>query len=427
MGRAKAGEPLIRVKSVHNNSVRYFLSRDFSQKFVRQPLHLLYPPEIDLEKLPRSIIDIPLITNVIAVIWYSGGRYEIEEMDEDLYHSLVKIKKFFQRFFYNTAWDGELIPNRLVKNKLPQSGSKSASLFTGGLDSTTTVMRHFDEDLSLVAFNSIHEIALDFANQHGFKPYIITTNCLKFLKLTALDKATLDITKWFWDTTMGLSWVGSTAPFLFAKGINRLYIPSGFTWQSFIFPDGQTMRQPASPLIDENISPAGLRVTHDDFTMTRTDKIKFVSTFCSTRHIPKPQLMVCTYHRRMDTKYANCNKCTKCMLTMLDILAIGENLADYGFTLTEKEFVGSFRSYMQHLKMRRGGTYAALKDTQTYIAQNRASLPSKRQPFYDWFVSFDLWSMVNQAPEATSQRPLRTTPFDWQDYKDLYPPLANLV
>ena len=69
-----------------------------------------------------------------------------------------------------------------------------------------------------------------------------------------------------------------------------LYIPSGFTWQSFIFPDGQTLRQPASPLIDENLSPMGLRVKHDMFSMTRTDKIKFISTFCSENRSQNPNL-----------------------------------------------------------------------------------------------------------------------------------------
>lgn len=426
MDETNSAEPLIIVKSVRESSVRYFLSKEFSAKYVRQPLHLTFPQEVNLEDLPVSIVDIPLITNAIPVVWLSGKDYSIEEMDEDLYYSLIKIKEFFKRFFYNTAWDGELRPKRLVKNTLPETMPQAAALFTGGLDSTTTVFRHIDENLSLISFNDAHKNAVGFSKMHNLKLHTINTNCLSFLKLTTLDKATVDITKWFWDTTMGLSWVGSTAPFLYVMGIRQLYVPSGFTWQSFIFPDGQTMRQPASPLIDDNVSPAELRVRHDAFTMTRTDKIKFISTFCQERNIPKPQLIVCTYHKRADTTYSNCNKCTKCYLTMLDIIAIGEKLQDYGFTPSEQEFITKFKSYVRKLKMRRGGTYAALLDTQNYIKHNVETLPAAYRSFYDWFTKIDLWSRVEKTDDEASGRPLRPTPFDWKDYEDLYPELAKL-
>ncbi len=411
-----ATQPLIRTKSIKDTSVCFYLSAEFSKEYVRQPLLLSYPQEIDLKSLPPSIVEIPLITNVIPVIWLSGKEYTIEEMDEDLYYSLIKIKDFFKRFFYNTSWEGELKPERLVKNIPPKTNFQSAALFTGGLDSTTTVFRHFDENLTLISFNDAHKNAIDFAKTHHFNFYTIYMNYYDFLKLTSLDKASIDISKWFWDTSMGLSWVGAAAPFLYAKGISLLYIPSGFTWQAFIFADGQTLRQPACPLIDENLSPMGLRVQHDIFTMTRTDKIKFISTFCTEKNIPKPRLVVCNRHKRSDTSYSHCNRCVKCYLTMLDILAIGENLQDYGFTLSEQEFISKFQSYIETLKMRRGGTYAACYDTQNYLKQNIKRLPQTYQSFYNWFISVDLWAMIDES----SNRPPRTIPFNWDDYQDLY-------
>ena len=423
LSRVGAAEPLIRTKTIQNNSVYFRLSAEFTKKYVRESLHLSYPQEVDLNNLPPSIVDIPLITNAIAVIWLSGKEYTIEEMDEDLYYSLVKIKTFFKRFFYNTSWEGELKPERLVKNIPPKINSRSAALFTGGLDSTTTVFRHFDENPALISFNDPHQRAIDFAKMHHFDFYTIYMNYGSFLKLASLDKVSSDISKWFWDTSMGLSWVGAAAPFLYAMGIPILYIPSGFTWRSFIFPDGQTLRQPASPLIDENLSPMGLRVQHDIFTMTRTDKIKFISTFCSEKNIPKPQLIVCNCHQKSDTSYAHCNRCMKCLMTMLDILAIGENLQDYGFTVPEQEFIPQFQSYIANLKMRKGGTYAACYDTQKYLKQNIETLPQTYRSFYDWFTSIDLWAMIDESTE----RPPRAIPFNWNDYKDLYPGVENFV
>lgn len=414
---AVATEKLLRVTLIEKNTVCFHLSADFSRRYVRQSLRLSYPQEIDLKNLPQSIVNIPLITNVIAVIWLSGKTYSIEEMDEDLYFSLIKIKTFFKRFFYNTSWEGELKPERLVKNTPPVIYARAAALFTGGLDSTTTALRHFDEHLMLISFNEAHQHAVEFAKTHGFDFYSIYMNYDDFLKLTLLDKVSIDITKWFWDTSMGLSWVGAAAPFLYAKGIPTLYIPSGLTWQSFMFPDGQTLRQPASPLIDENLSPAGLEVRHDVFTMTRTDKIQFISTFCSSKNISKPRLVVCNNHKRSDTSYTHCNSCMKCYITMLDILAIGEDIQEYGFTISAQEFIIRFKAYIETLTMRRGGTYVACHDTQCYLKQHLEKLPTTYRSFYDWFLSIDLWARVDQA----SSRPPRLVPFHWRDYQDLYP------
>ena len=417
MLEACAAEPFIRKREVDSNSAIFYLSPEFSSKYCRKYFQISYPEDLDLKSLPSSIVDIPVITNTIAVIWLSGNEYSIEEMDEDLYASLIKIKSFFKRFFYNTSWEGELKPKRLVKNVLTKKSSQAAALFTGGLDSTTTALRHLEEELILLSFNDPHKTAVEFSKIHHLDLYTIHANYSDFLKYAELDRVSCDISKWFWDTTMGLSWVGMAAPFLYAKGISVLYIPSGFTWRSFIFPDGQTLEQPASPLIDENLSPCELRVWHDVFTMTRVDKTKFISTFCSERNLPKPHLVVCNHHRRGDQSYSHCNGCMKCLLTMLGILAVGEDLQEYGFTLSDPEFMARFTSFLDNLKMRRGGTYDACRDAQTYIRQHIDHLPADRRSFYEWFISLDLWARVDKS----SNRPLRDCPFSWSDYQDLYP------
>lgn len=394
------------------------MSPALSSAYVRQPLTLCYPQDIDLATLPESIVDIPLITNIIAAVWLSGNEYTIEQMDEDLYYSLIKIKEFFKRFFYNTSWQGELVPQRLVKNSITKTNPNcAAALFTGGLDSTATMLRHIEENLRLISFNNPHQNAVACAQSHHLTFYTIYMNHYNFLKLTLLDKVSVDISKWFWDTSMGLSWVGAAAPLLYAKGIPVLYIPSGFTWDSFMFPDGQTLQQPACPLIDENLSPAQLRVYHDVFTMTRTDKINVIASYCATKNIPKPQLVVCNRHKRGSITYTHCNRCFKCYITMLDILVTGQNIQDYGFTLSHEEFITCFKKYIQTLKMRRGGTYVALRDTQNYVKKNLEALPHIHREFYEWFISLDLWAMVDDA----SDRPPRAVPFNWDDYRDIYP------
>ena len=110
-------------------------------------------------------------------------------------------------------------------------------------------------------------------------------------------------------------------------------------------------------------------------------------------------------------------------MTMLDILAIGENLQDYGFTLTEEEFITQFQEYFKNLRLRRGGTYTICNDTQSYLKKNIAILPSIYHPFYEWFISLDLWAMIDES----SNRPPRKTPFNWNDYRDLYPGVESFI
>ena len=92
-------EEFLRTTRIRGNTVRFYLSPEFTKAYVRHALTLTYPEEVRLEELPPSIVEVPLITNTIAVIWLSGRTYTIEEMDEDLYYSLMRVKEFFKRFF----------------------------------------------------------------------------------------------------------------------------------------------------------------------------------------------------------------------------------------------------------------------------------------------------------------------------------------
>lgn len=414
--------PLIESKKIENNRVRFGLPKNFSQKYINEELCISYPKEVDVQNLPPSIVDVPLITSVIAIIWISGKKYTIDEMDEDLYYSLIKVKEFFKRYFCNTSWNGELRPRRLVKNRPPQKGSRPAMLFTAGLDSTTTLFRHFDENPVLISFNEPNEIAVDFAKEHTFDFYTIYVNHERFLKRSYLNTLSCDIDDWLWDTSQALSWIGISTPFLYSKGIQSLYIASDNHWRAHIFPDGNVMHRAASPIIDENTSPMGLKVKHDPFDMTRVDKVNYISAFCQNRNLPKPTLTVCWQLRKRGQSTPNCNKCEKCYRTMLDIIATGQDPRDYGFILSPEELIPRFCSFITNFKTQIRMTYTFYRDIQEHIAKNIDLLPSDYRSFYEWFISLDLWKMVVESP-----RPNRASPFNWEDYRDLYPEIpANL-
>ena len=108
---------------------------------------------------------------------------------------------------------------------------------------------------------------------------------------------------------------------------------------------------------------------------------------------------------------------------MLDILAVGDRLHDYGFSLSEQEFIAQFRPYFDTTSLRPDGVYAAFLDTQRYLQKHIDVLPQTYRPFYDWYLSINLW----ERADTSTNRPLRTTPFRWSDYQDLYPGVSNYV
>lgn len=412
--------PLIDSKKIENNRVCYKLSKYFSQKYINEELSISYPDEIDVRNLPPTIVDVPLITSVIAIIWISGQRYTIDEMDEELYYSLIKVKEFFKRYFCNTLWKGELRPRRLVKNRPPQREDRPAMLFTAGLDSTTTLLRHFDENPVLISFNQPNEIAIDFAKKNHFDFYMIEVNHERFLKRSYLNTLTSEIPEWLWDTSLALSWIGISTPFLYSKGISSLYIASDNHWGAHIFPDGNVMQRAACPIIDENTSPMGLKVKHDPFDMTRVDKVNYIATFCQKRNMPKPKLTVCWQLRKKGQSSPNCNACEKCYRTMLDILVTGQDPRDYGFELSPDELISRFCAFIPKYKMQTRTLYPFYRDIQEYISRHISELPVEYRFFYEWLISIDFWKMVEELP-----RPSRALPFKWEDYRDLYPEMPS--
>lgn len=408
--------PLIESKKFQDNQVQFKLNKKFRRQYVNQDLTISYPSDINIRNLPNSIIEIPLITSSIAVIWISGNQYSIEEMDEDLFNSLIKIKEFFRRYFCNTSWDGELVPKRLVKNTLPVT-VRPAMLFTAGLDSTATLFKHFDENPILISYNDPNEIAAAFAKQYHFDFHTIYVNHEQFLKRAYLSTLSCDIEEWLWDTSLGLTFIGIAAPFLYAKGISNFYISPDSHWLAHIFPDGLPMQRAACPIIDENLSPMGIKVTHALFDMTRVDKVEWVSKFCTQNGLPKPQLTVCWQPRTIP----NCNRCEKCFRTMFEIIAVGEDPRDYGFLLSTDEFIKQFSAFMKHFKIKTRLIYSYHRDVQLALIKNLEKLPQEYRTFYEGFINIDLWSLIDEPP-----RPPRLTPFSWDDYRDLFnvPPLT---
>ena len=116
------------------------------QKYFNLDTPLFAKYDVDVSMVPLSIAIIPLVTNIIPIAWYAGFQVYIDELDNEFYHSLPKIKEEFAK--RNNILAGGLNVESLIHN--PQLGDNTALLFSGGVDAYTTLFRNFDRNPDLI-------------------------------------------------------------------------------------------------------------------------------------------------------------------------------------------------------------------------------------------------------------------------------------
>lgn len=331
---------LIESVRIHKNRLDVAINNQFKEKYLTQDFFIEYDESINLEDLDYSIAILPFIMNVISLVWVSGKDYYVDSMDSEVVTSLEKIKKMFKIFYPKTAWNGRLIPRKVVKNKpiaKKQPPKKIALLFSCGVDSTASSLAHRDKQQLLITawgqsalpldnptfWNKNKSAILAYSKEHDHTNMFIKSNYYYFLNFKKLTRLSPEILTWRIDTIEDIGWAGMVAPILITHQVPVLHIASTETWD-FPYPSA------ANPFIDACISFAGIRVKHDQFELSRFDKISLITHFCSHRLTEKPQLIVC--QKKGDV--INCNRCEKCLLTALSLFGLGANPAEYGFSLS---------------------------------------------------------------------------------------------
>jgi len=338
-------QDLIQRIHVHKNTLQISVNESFKKQYLTDDFFVEYEPPIDLEQFDYSILSLPFITNVVSIVWISGETYFVDEMDTELYESLKRVKQVFSVMYPKTSWSGELVPRKLVTHPRPftDDHTKTALLFSGGIDSISSMLAHLDkkqlfitawghwdlplnnQDLWKVRSHKINAYAENFGNKTTF----LRSNYTSMLNYQYLSQLTPEIPKWRLGAVEGLGWAGLTAPILLATGITTLRIGSSHTWK-YPYPSA------ASPFIDNNLRFCGLKVLHDQFALTRLQKVAYLDSVYTAHALPKPFLKICSYEKNEDT---NCLACRKCLTTILCFIALGIDPEPYGLVYDEDKAV----------------------------------------------------------------------------------------
>jgi hypothetical protein len=328
---------VLRLNHVHNvtrSHLRYDYSYDVGLgKYFTRDIFFVDYEGYDVSKVPEAIKVIPFLANFAPIAWFAGFDIHVHEMDQTFYNALLSIKREFTKYYpVLLNMPSELIYDKLVVTEI--EGSKSAMLFSGGVDAVTTYLRHRDEEVDLI---TIHGADIAVADNRQFnkvrsfnenapllshaKKVYIRSNIRDFYSFN-VDKLLPDL-GWWGRVQHGLSISAITAPISFINGYKYIYIASSYTRRAgHVFIPWGSM-----PEIDNQIRWARTSVIHDGEELTRQEKIDYIVGKARTLN-HKINLRVC-YSEINDGM--NCCICEKCLRTIFAIMLAGDSPNDYGF------------------------------------------------------------------------------------------------
>ena len=136
---------------VNKNKVQY--NFEFSSKlaeyFNENKLNIEY--EENMEDVPISILSVPFVGNVLPIVWLTGAELYIDELDSRFYNSIPQIKKGYMDMFPEVLFKGNVNVKKIIECDRSFIKNKTAMFYSGGVDSTFTLINHLKENIDLIA------------------------------------------------------------------------------------------------------------------------------------------------------------------------------------------------------------------------------------------------------------------------------------
>lgn len=309
----------------------YFTGREFT---------LTYPE--DIEQVPDAVLAIPFAANTLQISWLADCELIIPQLDRDFYESIPNFLEGFKNMYPEANFAGKLTVGEIVDCK-PEKQGAAASFFSGGVDATTTLLRHVEERPHLISiwgsdvdydneagWAVVEKGLRETAEQYGLPLAVIRSTFRVFddvVKLTEVFRSVLQ-TSWWYGVKHGLGLIGHAAPYAWLHGVNVVYIASSNC------PEDGKVRCASDPTIDSHVAFCGSKVFHDAFELNRQKKTNFIANYRKEHPETKIDLHVCW----KSDNGSNCCSCEKCYRTMVGLWICGEDPKDYGFRYDKNVF-----------------------------------------------------------------------------------------
>lgn len=353
---------------VEDNTIRYRLHEDsglgllqseYVDVFVRYHGNI----DFDLNGVPRSILDIPVILNIIPITYFFQIEFEVPEMDKVLYGRLPAIYDSYSKIYgpFQKEWRGKIIAKKIVENS-PAENSRYNKIvfFSGGVDACHAGINNPGKNTLLASIPDIEcgaqidgplreeKISLikNFSKVVESDWLLVSNNfnslfnehtisqCLSYeLKLKSLA--------YCYDGWHGIRYLAGmccVAPIAYLTGVGSLIMGSSFEQiedkLEFNYDGG-------SPELSDAIGFCSTSFAEQEGLMLRrTLKVRNIIAWCKSNG-KTTKIWTC-----FSDSSSQCGKCVKCIRTQLDILCASENPKEWGFdNFSERSFSRLVKTY----------------------------------------------------------------------------------
>ena len=174
--------------SVHENRilVRLSCSKNIQKYFMSHSLYVEYDKNID--EVPDSILQIPAVSGIVTLAWLTGADVYVKELDATYLESLQRIRTVMKDMYPEFPFS-EIYVDKIVLNEF--NGDGYGLLFSGGLDSVTSYIRHRDKKPSLIhcfvrkkQFKTNINHLINFSKEEDVTIEVIKTNIYDILVMS---------------------------------------------------------------------------------------------------------------------------------------------------------------------------------------------------------------------------------------------------
>lgn len=408
--------PIIQEIEITKNRLLIKTNKQFFTHYLTDNFFVEYPDNvIDLTCMDFSIATIPFVTAIIPLIWATNTHFSIATMDADLFYALQKIKRTLQFFYPHISWNGQLIPEQLIKNRQQSNNAPIdiALLFSGGLDAVYSSLKYTDKTQLLITVwgsdvyvadkNMWHHVlkwCATFAHNNNHQHTWIRSNFMNFFNVHHFNSLAPTIPLWWSSVMQALTYFGVSLPLCYTYDIPYLVIGSSHT-KDFAIPYG------THPLIDNSLNAAGIQMFHDGADTHRNEKIKNVAQFKS-----KTPLRVCW---KRDQKGGNCCRCSKCLRTIIGFMMHAISYQEYGFNTNDKLVLKKLKKFANQPTIKKYYWHALQKKSKTILQSNTQTIPPTQKEIFLLLAHFPLKEKIDLYESYCSAEKLSLLSNLWQE------------
>jgi len=376
-------------RTLTDNTIRFKLHvpRRLRKYFLDDECYVQYDRRIDLRDVPGSILSIPMVGLLAPIAWAVGASVRVDELDATYLQSLAKVKEIYQAFYTHFSFAGEIEAESVVHNRF--GGERTGMLFSGGVDSMTSYLRHREMKPDLISIWGLLDLPpfektfwsrmwadiCNLADREEVEAFQIRTDMIRNVNHELLSRQFG--LRWFGQAAHGPFVLGLCAPVTVSRGIGTTIVAASYT-------SDHKVELGFYPPVDNSIAWADAGVFHDGFELSRQQKLKYL---CRPEHVGyMSHLRVC-----WDSAWkTNCGNCEKCFRTIAGLVAEGVDPNTCNFNMNDRTLPYLRDCFCTGKMALREGQIYMWRDIQNYIPERIDSDIRGSREFLTWLRDYDL-------------------------------------